>query len=116
MLTRWIIELYLHKMSEAIFIEPTRKFARCYAGHGGKVHLYSYFWRKDRHLIGAGHITELALLFGGKGIEGTLMAQGLPESAFLEQGKPLRRVWAEFARTGEICTKRIEGMMEVEAF
>lgn len=115
-LTRWIIELYLHKMSEAIFIEPTRKFARCYAGHGGKVHLYSYFWRKDRHLIGAGHITELALLFGGKGIEGTLMAQGLPESAFLEQGKPLRRVWAEFARTGEICTKRIEGMMEVETF
>lgn len=116
MLTRWIIELFLNKMTKAIFREPTQKFARLYADCGGKVHLYSYFWRKNQHVIGAGHITELALLFGGKGIEGTLMAQGLPETAFLEQGKPLRRVWAEFARTGEICTKRIEGMMEVETF
>jgi len=110
-LTRWIIELFLKKMTKAIFREPTQKFARLYAGHGGKVHLYSYFWRKDRHLIGAGHITELALLFGGKGIEGTLMAQGLPESAFLEQGKPLRRIWADFAKTGKVSTERIEGMM-----
>ena len=115
-LTRWIIELYLNKMSKLIFIEPTQKFARHYADYGGKVYLYSYFWRKDQHVIGAGHITELALLFGGKGIEGTLMAQGLPESAFLEQGKPLRRIWAEFARTGEIVTEKIEGMIEVESF
>jgi para-nitrobenzyl esterase len=75
------------------------------------VHLYSYFWRKDQHVIGAGHITELALLFGGKGIEGTLMAQGLPERAFLEHGKPLRRIWADFAKTGKVSTERIEGMM-----
>ena len=115
-LTRWIIELYLNKMSKLIFIEPTQKFARHYADYGGKVYLYSYFWRKDQHVIGAGHITELALLFGGKGIEGTLMAQGLPESAFLEQGKPLRRIWAEFARAGEIVTEKIEGMIEVESF
>jgi para-nitrobenzyl esterase len=99
-------------MTKAIFREPTQKFARLYADCGGKVHLYYYFWRKDQHVIGAGHITELALLFGGKGIEGTLMAQGLPESAFLEQGKPFRRLWAEFARTGEIFTERIEGMIE----
>jgi para-nitrobenzyl esterase len=113
-LTRWIIELYLNKMTKAIFREPTRKFARIYAECGGKVHLYSYFWRKDQHVIGAGHITELALLFGGKGIEGTLMAQDLPETAFLEQGKPLRRLWAEFARVGEISKERIEGMIEFE--
>lgn len=111
-LTRWIIELYLNKLTKAIFREPTRKFARLYADCGGKVHLYSYFWRKDKHVIGAGHITELALLFGGKGIEGTLMAQGLPESEFLEHGKPLRRIWAEFARSGELASERIEGMIE----
>ena len=96
----------------AIFTGPTRKFAQLYADSGGKVHLYSYFWRKDQHVIGAGHITELALLFGGKGIEGTLMAQGLPERTFLEHGKPLRRIWAEFARSGEISEERVEGMME----
>ena len=111
-LTRWIIELILKKKTMAIFTRPTQKFAQLYADCGGKVHLYSYFWRKDQHVIGAGHITELALLFGGKGIEGTLMAQGLPKSAFLEQGKPLRRVWAEFARKGEISSERVEEMIE----
>ena len=111
-LTRWILELALKKKTMAIFTEPTRKFAQLYADCGGKVHLYSYFWRKDQHVIGAGHITELALLFGGKGIDGTLMAQGLPETAFLEHGKPLRRIWAEFARSGEISVERIEGMIE----
>lgn len=110
-LTRWILELALHKKTMAIFAEPTRKFAQLYADCGGKVHLYSYFWRKNQHVIGAGHITELALLFGGKGIEGTLMAQGLPETAFLEHGKPLRRIWADFAKTGKVSTERIEGMM-----
>lgn len=111
-LTHWIIELVLKKKTMAIFTGPTRKFAQLYADCGGNVHLYSFFWRKDQHVIGAGHITELALLFGGKGIDGTLMAQGLPESAFLEHGKPLRRIWAEFARAGLISVERIEGMIE----
>ena len=113
-LTRWIIELVLRKKSMAIFTGPTRKFAQLYAECGGKVHLYSYFWRKNQHVIGAGHITELALLFGGKGVEGTLMAQGLPESDFLEHGKPLRRIWADFAKTGNISTMKVNGMMEIE--
>lgn len=113
-LTRWIIELVLRKKSMAIFTGPTRKFAQLYAECGGKVHLYSYFWRKNQHVIGAGHITELALLFGGKGVEGTLMAQGLSEREFLEHGKPLRRIWADFAKTGNISTMKVNGMMEIE--
>ena len=112
-LTRWIIELVLRQKSMAIFTGPTRKFAQLYAECGGKAHLYSYFWRKNEHVIGAGHITELALLFGGKGVEGTLMAQGLPERDFLEHGKPLRRIWADFAKTGNISTTKINGMLEI---
>lgn len=113
-LTRWIIEIVLHKKTMAIFTGPTRKFARLYADCGGKVHLYSYFWRKDKHVIGAGHITELALLFGGKGVEGTLMAQGFPEREFIEQGKPLRQIWTDFAKTGEISTMHVDGMITLQ--
>ena len=113
-LTRWALELYLRKKSMTVFTEPTRRFARLYADCGGIVYLYSYFWRKDESVIGAGHITELALLFGGKGVEGTLMAQGLPERAFVEYGKPLRRIWSDFAKTGEISTMRIDGMIEFQ--
>ena len=113
-LTRWALELYLHKKSMTVVTEPTRRFARLYADCGGKVYLYSYFWRKDESVIGAGHISELALLFGGKGVEGTLMAQGLPERAFVEYGKPLRQIWADFARRGEISTMCIDGMIEFQ--
>ena len=113
-LTRWIIELVLRKKTMAIFTAPTQKFARLYADCGGKVHLYTYFWRKNQHVVGAGHITELALLFGGKGVEGTLMAQGLHEQDFIEHGKPLRRIWADFAKTGEIPTTHVEGMITLQ--
>lgn len=113
-LTRWIIELFLRKMTMAIFTAPTQKFARLYADCGGKVYLYSYFWRKDQHVIGAGHITELALLFGGKGVEGTLMAQGLAEQDFVEHGKPLRKIWADFAQTGEISATHVDGMITLQ--
>ena len=89
-----------------IFTGPTRQFAQRYARCGGKVHLYSFFWRKDKHVIGAGHITELALLFGGKGVEGTLMAQGLSGRDFLEHGKPLRRIWTDFAKCGQLSTAK----------
>ena len=113
-LTRWIIELVLRKKTMDIFTEPTRKFARLYADCGGKVHLYNFFWRKDQHVVGAGHITELALLFGGKGVEGTLMAQGLHEQDFIEYGKPLRRIWTDFAKTGEISTLHEDGMITLQ--
>lgn len=111
-LTRWLLELFLRKMTMAIFTEPTRKFAQLYADCGGVVHLYSYFWRKDNHVIGAGHITELALLFGGKGVEGTLMAQGLSSRDFLEHGKPLRRIWTDFAKCGKLSAAIVSGMIE----
>lgn len=113
-LTRWIIELVLRKKTRAIFTAPTQKFARLYADCGGKVHLYTYFWRKDKHVVGAGHITELALLFGGKGVEGTLMAQGLHEQDFIENGKPMRKIWADFAKTGEISTTHVDGMITLQ--
>lgn len=113
-LTRWIIELVLRKMTMAIFTAPTQNFARLYADCGGEVHLYTYFWRKDQHVIGAGHITELALLFGGKGVEGTLMAQGLSGQDFIEHGKPLRKIWTDFAKTGEISTTHVDGMITLQ--
>jgi para-nitrobenzyl esterase len=113
-LTRWIIEMVLRKKTMAIFTTPTQNFARLYADCGGKVHLYSFFWRQNQHVIGAGHITELALLFGGKGVEGTLMAQGLREQDFLEHGKPLRRIWTDFAKTGVISSTHVEGMITLQ--
>ena len=112
-LTRWLLERFLHKMTMDIFTGPTRQFAQRYARCGGRVHLYSFFWRKDKHVIGAGHITELALLFGGKGVEGTLMAQGLSGRDFLEHGKPLRRIWTDFAKCGQLSIAKVDGMIEL---
>ena len=100
-------------MTMDIFTGPTRQFAQRYARCGGKVHLYSFFWRKDKHVIGAGHITELALLFGGKGVEGTLMAQGLSGRDFLEHGKPLRQIWTDFAKCGQLSIAKVDGMIEL---
>lgn len=41
------------------------------------------------------------------------MQMGKTESEILEEGKPMRRMWAEFARSGAITEPEIEGILSI---
>ncbi len=113
-MTEKTIEKLMKKLSESIFIKPTERFARDYALSGGEVWLYTFFWRENKAYIGAGHTMDLLPLFGGKKAEGRATAMGLMEKEIEEKGRPMRKIWASFARTGIPSDMNIPGMLKIE--
>lgn len=63
-LTRWIIEAIIKRVSVKMFTKPAEEFARQYAINGGTVNLYRFYWMKDYDYIGACHASDVQLLFG----------------------------------------------------
>ena len=113
-LTRWIVESIMRNKTESMFRKPSEDFARQYLTSGGKVYLYRFVWMKDYDYIGACHTSDLLLLLGSKGLEGTDISMGKTESQILEEGKPMRKMWAEFARTGEVQETEIKDILTIE--
>eukprot|EP00833_Pecoramyces_ruminatium_P017640 jgi/Orpsp1_1/1191672/evm.model.d7180000087682.1 len=99
-LTGMLIESIIKKISRELFHDPTETFAKEYAKAGGKVYRYVFSWGEKKSFIGASHTSELLLLFGGKPCVGRDMALGYSEEELIEIGKPIRKIWGDFAKTG----------------
>ena len=112
-LTRWLVERIMKKISGRLFTKPAEEFASQYAKCGGKVYLYMFSWMKDYDYIGACHTSDVQLLFGSKGLEGMDISMGKTASQTLEEGKPMRKMWAEFARSGEVRETELEGILTI---
>ena len=112
-LTRPLIERILLSKSSELFGEPTVQFAREYAECGGKAYHYNFVWGENHSFLTACHTLEFLPLFGGKCVEGRESAMGLTADEIEQKGAPLRKIWTDFARSGEIETTGIEGMITV---
>lgn len=69
-LTRWIVEAIIKRISRKMFTKPAEELAREYVKSGGRANLYWFYWMKDYDYIGACHASDVQLLFGAKGMEG----------------------------------------------
>nr|WP_315026207.1 carboxylesterase family protein [uncultured Chryseobacterium sp.] len=98
-----IMDKTVEKTTELIYGTPAKKFAENYANAGGNVYLFRIHSRlKDNH-IGASHCIDLPLIFGNEEAwKGSEMLKNIPWEDIHTNGKKLRALWAEFARTGKI--------------
>lgn len=58
-------------------------------------------------------MSDLLPLFGADAAEGRAIAMGLSAQEIEEQGKPVRDIWASFARTGEPSQLHVPGMLRI---
>ena len=98
-----IIDKTVEKTTEFIYGTPARQLAENLADAGGNVYLFRIHSKlKDNH-IGASHCMDLPLIFGNESAwKSSEMLKDIPWSRIHENGKKLRALWAEFARTGKI--------------
>ncbi|MGN7864604.1 carboxylesterase family protein [Chryseobacterium sp. 22458] len=98
-----IMDKTVEKTTAFIYGDPAKKFAENYASGGGNVYLFRIHSRlKDNH-IGAPHCIDLPLIFGNESAwKSSEMLKNIPWNRIHENGKKLRALWAEFARTGKI--------------
>ncbi|QBJ86739.1 carboxylesterase/lipase family protein [Chryseobacterium gleum] len=99
-----IMDKTVEKTTEFIYGAPARQFAENLADAGGNVYLFRIHSKlKDNH-IGAPHCIDLPLIFGNEAAwKSSELLKNIPWSRIHENGKKLRALWAEFARTGKIA-------------
>ncbi|MBV8328055.1 carboxylesterase family protein [Chryseobacterium sp.] len=98
-----ILDKTVEKTTAAIYGAPARKFAENYAKGGGNIYLFRIHSQLKDNPIGASHCIDLPLIFGNeKAWASSAMLKNIPWHTIQENGKKLRALWAEFARTGKI--------------
>ncbi|WP_312079437.1 carboxylesterase family protein [Chryseobacterium sp.] len=89
--------------TNSIYGKPAQIFAENYASGGGNVHLFKIKSTLKNHYIGASHCFDLPLIFASEDAwKDAALLKDVPWNYIFENGKKLRAVWAEFARTGKI--------------
>ena len=98
-----IMDKTVEKTTEFIYGAPARKFAENHAKAGGNVYLFRIHSQLKENPIGAPHCIDLPLIFGNEAAwKSSEMLKNIPWERIHENGKKLRAIWAEFARTGKI--------------
>lgn len=113
-LTGWIIESVFDKIAKQIFVDPALAFAKDYARAGGKTYHFVFSWMEKESVIGACHMMDVLPLFGPGQAEGKLFTMGQSVEELYQKGIPMRKIWADYAKTGEISQMKIDGMIEIQ--
>lgn len=98
-----ILDKTVEKTTDMIYGAPARQFAENYARGGGNVYLFRMHSRLEDNHIGAPHCIDLPLIFGNESAwKSSELLKNIPWERIHDNGKKLRALWAEFARTGHI--------------
>lgn len=97
---RWLI---VTPSTRRMYDMPARRFAARHRAAGGRAYQYRMTWRPDGNGYGAAHLTDLPLLLGtSQAWQGTALLGSTGWADVDRRGRIVRRVWAEFARTGTV--------------
>lgn len=110
--TKPILNSILSKLKDKIIKHPTVDFANLCKENNAEIYLYEIYWEAGKKRLGACHGSDLILLFGGRNLIGKEMTMALSEDELMEIGKPLRKAWADFAKTGEIQNEEIDSIIK----
>jgi para-nitrobenzyl esterase len=110
-----IIGRSIRATTEKIYGKPAKAFAKDYADAGGNVYLFRLYSGLKNHPLCAAHCIDLPLIFGNESAwRSAGLLKDIPWSYIHQNGQKLRKVWAGFARTGNIDDKDKPEILEVE--
>lgn len=98
-------------LTNRLYRRPAAAFARAHRGAGGQAAQFVIDWPGGAW--GRAHLADLPLLFPGPDWLGTPMVppqMTLPQ--LVQAGAPLRRIWADFARSGKVGDS-IPGLLRI---
>lgn len=98
-----ILNKIVRKTTESIYEKPAEIFAENYASGGGNIYRFKINSVLKNNYIGASHCADLPLIFENQEAwKSAELLKDVPWKHIQENGKKLRALWAEFARTGKI--------------
>lgn len=109
---RRIYEKAVERTTRHIYDDAIDIFVDRHRMAGGQGAHYRVDWGAGPRFQGA-HVIELALLFPTRAWEVGDLLEGVALAEIRQQGIPVRRLWAEFARTGRTTVGEIPGVLTV---
>lgn len=98
-----ILNRIVRSTTVSIYEKPARIFAENYAQGGGNIYTFRIHSKIKNNPVGASHCVDLPLVFENREAwKGSELLKNVPWEYIRENGKKLRALWAEFARTGHI--------------
>ena len=98
-----ILNSIVRSTTKSIYEKPARIFSENYAKGGGNIYLFKIHSKVKNNNIGASHCVDLPLIFANESAwKDSELLKYIPWEYIFENGKKLRALWAEFARTGKI--------------
>ncbi len=98
-----ILNRIVRSTTKSIYEKPARIFSENYAAGGGNIYLFKIHSKLKNNYIGASHCVDLPLIFANESAwKHSELLKDIPWESVFENGRNLRALWAEFARTGHI--------------
>jgi len=110
-----IISRSIRKTTEMIYGKPAQIFADEYARAGGNVYLFRIHSGLEKNQMAAAHCIDLPMIFGNETAwKSAGLLKDIPWSYIHETGKKLRKIWADFARSGNIDNEDRPEILEIK--
>jgi para-nitrobenzyl esterase len=98
-----ILNTIVRSTTKSIYEKPAQIFAENYAEGGGHIYLFRIHSQPKHNNIGASHCIDLPLIFANETAwKNSELLNNVPWEYVFENGRKIRALWAEFARTGKI--------------
>jgi para-nitrobenzyl esterase len=111
---RIVLALAVRALTHKVYGAGVAAFARRHRRAGGRGYRYRFAWGPAGSRFAAAHTMDLPLLFGGRHVwDGMPLVAGTDWEETQVRAQQLRRLWADFARTGHLATGRRPGLVTV---
>lgn len=101
-------------LTEMVYARPIKRFAQRHHAAGGHGYRYTYRWGARDNFYRATHTSDLPLLFGTPAAWHAAWAiRGKSAAEIDADGRRLRAIWGEFARTGRLEPRREAGLIDI---
>ncbi len=111
---RRLYEAAVARTTRQIYDDAIDAFVQRHRSAGGHIERYRLDWGAGPRFQGA-HVIELALLFPTHAWEVGELLEGRALEEVRRQGRPMRDMWANFARTGRSDVTEIPGILQVHS-
>lgn len=98
-----LLEAVVRATTWRIYGRDARRFVRSHREAGGRAARYVISWGPRATGLAGAHTIDLALVLPQRSVwEASPVTAGVAWAEIEEAGRPVRRVWAEFARSGRV--------------
>ncbi|MEY8761963.1 carboxylesterase family protein [Chryseobacterium tongliaoense] len=98
-----ILNKAIRVTTDIIYGKPAETFAENYAAAGGNAYIFKIHSRLINNFFGAAHAFDLPLIFGNENAwKSSGLLKDVPWKYLQENGRKLRTLWTEFAKSGKI--------------